>query len=105
MLLSLFCNFTALTIVVVTIMAASQGKKLFMKFLRFPKTYLFSKLRKKKGKAVKIFKMVFPSQSKSPLLSIDDKASVIRQKGESQNGCYKKTKHAKFSEKRTFLTP
>ena len=33
------------------------------------------------------------------------KSSVIRQKGESQNGCYKKTKHAKFSEKQTFLTP
>ena len=32
------------------------------------------------------------------------KTSVIRQKGESQNGCFKKTKHAKFSEKRTFLT-
>ena len=30
--------------------------------------------------------------------------SVIRQKGESQNGGNKKTKHAKFSEKRTFLT-
>ena len=26
-------------------------------------------------------------------------------KGESQNGCFKKTKHAKFSEKRKFLTP
>ena len=26
---------------------------------------------------------------------------VIRQKGESQNGCFKKTKHAKTSEKRT----
>ena len=34
-----------------------------------------------------------------------DLSSVIRQKGESQNGCFKKTKHAKFSEKRTFLTP
>ena len=32
-------------------------------------------------------------------------SSVIRQKGESQNGCFKKTKHAKFSEKRLFLTP
>ena len=32
-------------------------------------------------------------------------SSVIRQKGESQNGCFKKTKHAKFSEKQTFLTP
>ena len=30
---------------------------------------------------------------------------VTRQKGESQNGCFKNTKHAKFSEKRTFLTP
>ena len=31
-------------------------------------------------------------------------SSVIRQKGESQNGCFNKTKHAKFSEKQTFLT-
>ena len=30
-------------------------------------------------------------------------SSVIRQKDESQNGCNKKTKHTKFSEKRTFL--
>ena len=29
--------------------------------------------------------------------------SVIRQKDESQNGCFKKTRHVKFSEKRTFL--
>ena len=28
--------------------------------------------------------------------------SVIRQKVESQNGCFKKTKHTKFSEKRIF---
>ena len=34
-----------------------------------------------------------------------NQSSVIRQKGESQNGCFKKTKHAKFSEKQTFLTP
>ena len=27
---------------------------------------------------------------------------VIREKGESQNGCFKKTKHDKLSEKRTF---
>ena len=32
-------------------------------------------------------------------------SSVIKQKRESQNGCYLKTKHVKFSEKRTFLTP
>ena len=31
-------------------------------------------------------------------------ALVIRQKGESENGCYKKTKHVKFSEKRKFFT-
>ena len=31
-------------------------------------------------------------------------SSVIRQKGESQNGCFKKAKHAKISEKQTFLT-
>ena len=31
--------------------------------------------------------------------------SVIREIGESENGCFKKTKHAKFSEKRIFLTP
>ena len=31
-------------------------------------------------------------------------SSVIRQKDKSQNGCFKKTKHAKFSEKQTFLT-
>ena len=32
-------------------------------------------------------------------------SSVKRQKGESQNGCFKKAKHAKMSEKQTFLTP
>ena len=31
--------------------------------------------------------------------------SEIRQKGESQNGCFKKAKRAKISEKQTFLTP
>ena len=30
---------------------------------------------------------------------------IIRQKGEAQSGCYKKTKRAKFSKKRTFLNP
>ena len=32
-------------------------------------------------------------------------ASVIKQKGETQNGCFKKAKRAKISEKQTFLTP
>ena len=31
--------------------------------------------------------------------------SIIRQKDESQNESYKKTKHANFSEKHKFLTP
>ena len=35
----------------------------------------------------------------------EDNSSVIRQKSESQNGYYKKTKHTKFSEKWTFLPP
>ena len=30
---------------------------------------------------------------------------VITQKGKSQTGCFKKIKHFKFSEKRTFLAP
>ena len=33
------------------------------------------------------------------------KSPVIRQKGESQNGCFKKKKDVKFSEKRTLFTP
>ena len=37
--------------------------------------------------------------------SLKGESSVIRQKGESQNGFFKKTKHAKFSEKLIFLTP
>ena len=35
----------------------------------------------------------------------EDILLVIREKGKPQNGCLKKTKHTKFSEKRTFLTP
>ena len=34
-----------------------------------------------------------------------DSSSVIRQNGKSQNECFKKTKHAKFSKKRIFLPP
>ena len=30
---------------------------------------------------------------------------VNKAKRESQNGCFKKTKHAKFSKKETFLKP
>ena len=33
------------------------------------------------------------------------KSSVISQKDQSQNGCFKKTKRTKFSEKRTLLAP
>ena len=43
----------------------------------------------------------------SPLISPHPSlnSSVLSQKGESQNWCFKKTKHAKFSEKWTFVTP
>ena len=34
-----------------------------------------------------------------------DISLIISQKSGSQNRCFKKTKYAKFSEKRTFLTP
>ena len=30
-------------------------------------------------------------------------SSVIRQKGESQNGCFKKAKHVEIFEKQTFV--
>ena len=43
--------------------------------------------------------------SKLYFLETVGKPSAIRQKSESQNGCYNKTKHAKFYEKRTFLNP
>ena len=46
----------------------------------------------------------FAAINNSRLSIITIKSSVIRQNGESQNGFLKKTKHAKFSEKRTFLT-
>ena len=39
------------------------------------------------------------------LNKVEIKLSVIRQKGESQNGGHRKTKHTKISEKLTFLTP
>ena len=44
-------------------------------------------------------------QNKPKGRAVDMKSSVIWQKGESQNGSNKNTKHAKFSEKRTFFTP
>ena len=46
------------------------------------------------------------AENKSLLLSIcfiRAKLSVTGQKGESQNGCFKKAKDAKFSEKRTYV--
>ena len=51
-----------------------------------------------------IFFMVLSVKFCKMLEFLNHILSVIRHKGESQNGCYKKTKHAKFSEKRTFLT-
>ena len=46
---------------------------------------------------------IFGHFSRSDPVEISQK--VIRQKSESQNGFYKKAKHGKFSEKRTFFTP
>ena len=49
-----------------------------------------------------------PCLSKSPPLSgpfqESYSSSVIYQKDEPKNGCYKKTKHAELSKKGTFLT-
>ena len=39
------------------------------------------------------------------ILNDFDSVSVISQKGESQNGCYKATKHTKFSEKKKYIFP
>ena len=47
-------------------------------------------------------KRTFDSVTKFHLNFFLPTLSVRRQKYESQNGCFKKTKHAKFSEKRTF---
>ena len=45
------------------------------------------------------FKMILSDVSWEKYTSL-----VIRQKSKSQNGCFKKTKHARFPGKRTFLT-
>ena len=53
------------------------------------------------------FQFVFSILKKivSISLTVFFNTSVIRQKGESENRCFKKTKPAKFSGKQTFLTP
>ena len=52
------------------------------------------------------FVLYSPEEAHSgPIQAPKDKSSVRRQKGESQNGCFKKTKHARFSKKQTFPTP
>ena len=45
-----------------------------------------------------------PSQTPQAIMRSYN-SSVIRQKSESQYGYFKKTKHARFSEKRTSLAP
>ena len=44
-----------------------------------------------------------PGSYRSVTTFVSNRSLVIRQKGESQNGRFRKTKHVKFSEKRTFL--
>ena len=53
----------------------------------------------------KASKVLFEWFENNLLKSNANKSSVIRQKSESENGCYKNTKHDKFFERRTFLTP
>ena len=48
------------------------------------------------SKTIKFIEFIYEDKILTP--------SVIWQKGESQNGGNKNTKHAKFSEKRTFFT-
>ena len=48
---------------------------------------------------------IFSSRPASHLYLFHFYLSVIRSKGESQNGCFKKTKHVKFFEKQIFFTP
>ena len=50
------------------------------------------------------FKIVITVTLLTILTLVWKKSSAVRQKGEYQNGCYKKTKHAKSFEKGTFLT-
>ena len=52
---------------------------------------------------LKIMKMKMKMKNRSHRYRIN--SSVLWQKGESQNGGNKNTKHAKFSEKTTFFTP
>ena len=46
-----------------------------------------------------------PKMIRHAFKSFRHTSSVIMQKDESQDGCFKKAKHAKISEKQTFLIP
>ena len=54
---------------------------------------------------IELFSRSTPSEIVDRALNATLNSSVTSQMGESQNGCLKKTKHVKFSKKRTFLTP
>ena len=56
-------------------------------------SFILTKIERKGNTNKSIYKIVAPN------------SSVIRQKGESQKGCFMKAKHAEISEKQTFLTP
>ena len=53
----------------------------------------------KSGLQIKHFKKSIRERKNRQRRYDSDLSSIISQKGESQNGCFKKTKHAKFSEK------
>ena len=76
-----------------------QTSKLHQKFQKFMNKAI---KKEKNWKTPKLYNVSSSNKKHSR------NSSVIRQKGEShesQNGCFMKTKHTKFSEKRTFLTP
>ena len=57
--------------------------------------------------SVSVLKMTFQKYNPKTIASRSYKMfdSAIRQKGESENGCHRKTMQVKLSEKQTFLTP
>ena len=72
-----------------------------LNFVDFTKIQKFRYLEKETLFFLQVKRIInYPSRA-----TLWHKSSVIKQKGEFQNWCFKKAKHAKISEKQTFLTP
>ena len=79
----------------------------FLKFLRIPF------LQNTAGRLLLVSKDILRKTIRWSNVQVRDKirirddnskiSSIMRQKGDSQNGFYKKIKHAKFSDKRTYV--